>query len=217
MSRVRDTELLRWMSDVQREATGAQLSAVAAFNLEAGIPEGEVRVADLARLYPYDNNLLRAVEITGADLRAYLEHAARYFLPCPGGTCDRIVDPEWPGYNFDVVHGVGYTLDLTRPVGERVTRLEFEGSPVTDDQRFTMALNNYRQGGGGGFPAVASARVTYSGTESIRDLLIRDIETRGARASGGRIDRLAEFEPGWEIVPAALRDQALREMRTGGR
>jgi 2',3'-cyclic-nucleotide 2'-phosphodiesterase (5'-nucleotidase family) len=217
LARVQDTALLRWMSDVQREATGAQLSAVAAFNLEAGIPEGEVRVADLARLYPYDNNLLRAVEIDGADLRAYLEHAARYFLPCPGGSCERIVNPEWPGYNFDVVHGVSYTLDLTRPVGERLTRLEYQGAPVPDDQRFTLALNNYRQGGGGGFPAVASAPVRYSGTESIRDLLIRDIEARGARGEGGRIDPPTDFEPGWEIVPAALREQALREMRPGGR
>ncbi|CAN5693166.1 5'-nucleotidase C-terminal domain-containing protein [soil metagenome] len=216
-ARVRDTQLLRWMSDVQRDASGAQLSAVAAFNLEAGIPEGEVRVSDIARVYPYDNNLLRAVEIDGADLRAYLEHAARYFLPCPGGSCDRIVNPDWPGYNFDVIHGVSYTLDLARPVGERVTRLEFEGAPVSGDQRFTLALNNYRQGGGGGFPAVASAPVTYSGTESIRDLLIADIEARGARNSGGRIDPPAGFEPEWEIVPAALREQAHREMRAGGR
>ncbi len=210
-ARIEDTPLLRWMSDVQRAVSGAELSAVAAFNLDAGLPEGEVTVAHLARLYPYDNNLLRAVEIDGATLRAYLEHSARYFLPCPEARCDRLVNPEWPGYNFDVVHGVQYTLDLTRPVGARVTRLERGGRPVADDDRFTLALNNYRQGGGGGFPGVATAPVLHAGDESVRDLLMADLERRGTLAPP------VDFTPGWEIVPRALLEQALREMRRDGR
>jgi 2',3'-cyclic-nucleotide 2'-phosphodiesterase (5'-nucleotidase family) len=210
-ARVRDTRLLRWISDVQRQVTGAELSAVAAFNLEADLPAGEITVAHLARIYPYDNNLLRSVEIRGEELRAYLEHSARYFLPCPDARCDRLVNPEWPGYNFDVIHGVSYTLDLTRPVGERVVRLERNGVPVADGDLFTLALNNYRQSGGGGFPAVASAPVGYAGTESIRDLLARDLERRGTPPP------LADFEPGWELVPESLREQALREMSRGGR
>jgi 2',3'-cyclic-nucleotide 2'-phosphodiesterase (5'-nucleotidase family) len=210
-ARIRDTPLMTWISQVQREVTGAQLSAVAVFNLDAGLPEGDIRVAHLARLYPYDNNLLRAVELDGAQLRAYLEHAANYFLPCPEARCERLVNPDWPGYNFDMVHGVSYTLDLTRPVGERVVRLEYEGEPVTDDQRFTMAINNYRQGGGGGFPGVTRAPVRWTGEESVRDLLILDLERRG------RLDPPDGFTPGWEIVPAELREQALAEMRRGGR
>jgi 2',3'-cyclic-nucleotide 2'-phosphodiesterase (5'-nucleotidase family) len=210
-ARIRDTPLLRWMSDVQRAASGAELSAIAAFNLDAGLPEGEITVAHLARLYPYDNNLLRAVEIDGATLRAYLEHAAQYFLPCPDARCDRLVNPEWPGYNFDVVHGVAYTLDLTRPVGERVVRLEHRGRPVEDGDRFTMALNNYRQSGGGGFPGMATAPLLHAGDESIRDLLVADLERRGTLAPP------TDFTPGWEIVPAALLEQALREMRRDGR
>ena len=210
-ARVEDTPLLQWVSEVQRAASGAQLSAVAAFNLDAGLPAGEVTVADLARLYPYDNNLLRSIEIDGAGVRAYLEHAARYFLPCPGGSCPRLVNPDWPGYNFDVIHGVDYTLDLTQPVGERVTRLEFEGEPVTGSQIFTLALNNYRQGGGGGFPGVTGAPVRHTGSESIRDLLIADLEARGDLVPP------ETFRPGWEIVPAELREQAVREMTASSR
>jgi 2',3'-cyclic-nucleotide 2'-phosphodiesterase (5'-nucleotidase family) len=210
-ARVEDTPLLQWMSEVQRATSGAELSAVAVFNLDAGLPRGDLTVAHLARLYPYDNNLLRAVEIDGAELRAYLEHAARYFLPCPGGSCPRLVNPDWPGYNFDVVHGVEYTLDLTRPVGGRLTRLEYQGRPVAENQRFTLALNNYRQGGGGGFPGVTRAPVRYSGAESIRDLLILDLEARGTLPSP------ETFRPGWELVPAELREQAAREMTAGRR
>jgi 2',3'-cyclic-nucleotide 2'-phosphodiesterase (5'-nucleotidase family) len=217
-ARVEDTPLLQWISEVQLQASGAQLSAVAAFSLEAGIPQGVVTVAHLARLYPYDNNLLRMVEISGAELRAYLETSARYFLPCPNGECERIVNPEWPGYNFDVVHGIRYTLDLTQPVGARVTRLEtLEGTPISDADRFTLALNNYRQSGGGGFPGVSDAplRALARPVESVslRDLLQADLERRGTIGEGS-----APFEPTWELVPAALREQAYREMhRLGGR
>lgn len=205
-ARVRDGPLLDFVNTVQKRVTGAQLSAAAAFSLEAGMPEGEITAGDVARIYPYDNNLLRAVRVSGADVRAYLEHSARYFLPCPDGACDQLVDPAWPGYNFDVISGVDYTLDLTRPVGQRVTRLEFDGAPVRDDQTFTLALNNYRQGGGGGFPGVVDAEVVYEGTESIRSLLIREIEERGT------IRPEDYFTPSWRMVPGAWLDRALAEM-----
>jgi 2',3'-cyclic-nucleotide 2'-phosphodiesterase (5'-nucleotidase family) len=195
-ARVRDTPLLDFINAVQKRVSGAQLSAAAAFSLNAGLPAGDITAGHLARIYPYDNNLLRAVRISGADLRAYLEHSARYFLPCPDGdACERRINPDWPGYNFDVISGVEYVLDLTRPMGERVTRLEFEGVPVRDDQMFTLALNNYRQGGGGGFPGVVDAEVVYDGTESIRSLLIQEIEERGV------IRPEDYFTPSWSIRP----------------
>ncbi len=210
-ARVEATPIMDWVNRVQQEVTGADLSAAAAFSLTAGFPQGDITVARMARFYPYDNNLLRAVRITGAELRAYLEHSARYFLPCPEARCDRLVNPDWPGFNFDMVRGVDYTLDLTRPWGERVVRLERDGRPVADDDVFTMALNNYRQSGGGAFPAVADAEVVYAGSESVRDLLIEALEREET------LTLPTDFEPNWRIVPESLREQALREMQQGRR
>ena len=210
-ARVGATPLMDWVNRVQQEITGADLSAAAAFSLTAGFPEGDITVARMARFYPYDNNLLRAVRITGAELRAYLEHSARYFLPCPEARCERLVNPDWPGFNFDMIRGVDYTLDLTRPWGERVVQLERDGQPVADDDVFTLALNNYRQSGGGAFPAVADAEVVYAGSESVRDLLTEALEREGT------LTLPDNFEPNWRIVPEELREQALREMRSGRR
>ncbi len=210
-TRVRDTPLMDWIHQVQMEVTGAELSAAASFSLGAGLPQGEITVAHMARLYPYDNNLLRAVRITGAELRAYLEHSARYFLECPDARCDRLVNRDWPGFNFDMVGGVDYTLDLTRPLGERVVQLQREGEPVADDDVFTMAINNYRQGGGGGFPAVRDAEVVHSGDESVRALLIDALQ------EAGEMPLPRDFEPSWRIIPEELAEQALREMNPGER
>lgn len=209
-ARVRDTPILDLINEVQRQVAGADLSSAAAFNLGAEIPAGPVTVADIARLYIYDNNTLKAVRISGAELRAYLEKSAEYYLPCPAQRCERVTNPEVPGYNFDVISGVDYALDLTRPIGERVVRLERAGRAVAPTDSFTLALNNYRQGGGGGFTMVARAPVVYDRGESIRELLIREVERRG------RISPEEYFQQNWEILPPALAQRALAEQQTGG-
>lgn len=206
-ARVRDTPILDLINEVQRKVTGADLSAAAAFSLSARIPEGPVTVADVAGLYVYDNTL-KAVRISGAQLRAFLEKSAEYYLPCPGARCERVTSTEVPGYNFDVVSGVDYTLDLTRPVGSRVVRLERNGRAVLPADSFTLALNNYRASGSGGFSMLLGAPVVYDRGESIRDLLIAEIARRGTLAPGD------VFRKNWEIVPAALAERALAEQRT---
>ena len=117
------------------------------------------------------------------------------------------MNPQVPGYNFDVVSGVDYTLDLSKPVGQRVVRLEREGRPVSPADSFTMALNNYRASGSGGFSMLIGAPVVYDKGESIRDLLIAEIERRG------RIAPADVFRKNWEIVPAALGERAGAEQR----
>ncbi len=214
-SRLRDTPILDFINEVQRAVAGADLSSTAAFNLSAAIPEGEITVADLAGLYIYDNTL-KAVRITGAQLKEYLEQSARYFRGWPAPDGGPLIDPEVPGYNFDVVSGVDYTIDLTRPVGERITELRYRGEPVRPDQTFTIAVNNYRQGGGGGFTMIAEAPVVYDRQEDIRELLIEEVRRRGT------IRPEDYFRENWRIVPAeaveAIRAElsAARQAARGG-
>ena len=203
--RVRDTPVIDFMNEVQRRAAGADLASSAAYRLGAGLPEGDITVADVAALYPYDNTL-KAVRISGAELRAYLEKSAEYYA-APGSAT--VTNLDVPGYNFDIVSGVDYTLDLSRPIGERVTRLERAGRPVAAGDSFTLALTNYRQGGGGGFTMIARAPVVYDRQEDIRELLIEEIRRRGTL-------RPEEFfVRNWELVPAALAERALAEQTRG--
>ena len=90
------------------------LASTAAFSLDAGLDAGPITIAELARLYPYDNTL-RAVRISGRQLRDYLEHSARYYRTMsPAGEPQggALVDPTVPGYNFDMVSGAEYTVDF---------------------------------------------------------------------------------------------------------
>ena len=203
-ARVTDTPLIDFVLEVQRKATGAQLASTAAFSLDASIPAGPVTVARLAALYPYDNTL-RKIWITGRQLREYLELSARYYRTDAAGVVS--ADPSVPGYNFDIVSGVDYTIDLSKPAGARITRLQFEGRAVQPTDSFTFALNNYRQTGGGGYAMLAGSRNLDDRQLEIRQLLIDEAKAKQVLLPENY------FRKNWEIVPPAAIPQAYASMR----
>ena len=203
-ARVADTPLIDFILEVERKVTGAQLASTAAFSLDAGLDSGAITVAQVARLYPYENTL-KAVRITGRQLREYLEFSARYFGRFGAG--EPAVDPRVPGFNFDIVAGADYAIDVSQPIGSRITRLSVGGVPVEDTASFTMAVNNYRQSGGGGYAMLRGAPVVYEGTAEIRELLIEEV--RSARELSP--DRY--FTRNWELLPADAIGPALDAMR----
>lgn len=209
-ARVTDAPITDLVNEVMRRTTGAELSATAAFSLEAALDTGAITQAELSRLYPYDNTL-RAVRITGAQLRDFLEHAARYYrtVGADGRAAGGILDPSVPGYNFDVVSGADYTIDLRRPVGQRITRLQVRGREVLPTDSFTMALNNYRQGGGGGFSMLAGAPLVYDRDLDIRQLVIDEVRRAGT------LDPAAYAQRNWTLEPASAREQAYAEQQPG--
>jgi 2',3'-cyclic-nucleotide 2'-phosphodiesterase/3'-nucleotidase len=200
-ARVIDSPLTDFILAVETKATGAQLATTAVFDRTASFGPGPITVARIAALYPYDNTL-RAVRITGMQLREYLEQSARYFRKRADGTYD--VDPQIPGYNYDIVSGVDYTIDLDRPVDERITKLQFKGQDVTPTETFTMAVNNYRQTGGGGFSMLRDAPVVFDHQQEIRQLLIDEVRAHGS------IQQNDYFQHNWQLLPAAAIRPLLR-------
>ena len=205
-SRVVDTPLLDFVLEVQRRAANADLAAAAAFSLDASIDTGAITAARMHALYPYENTL-RAIRISGRQLREYLEFSARYYRTDASGAIS--VDSTVPGYNFDVVAGAEYVLDLSRPRGQRVTRLEVRGRPVASTDTFTLALTNYRQAGGGSYTMIAGAPVVYDRQQDIRQLLTDEVRRVGTLRPADY------FTPNWRIEPAAAVAELYRQMRPG--
>jgi len=174
-ARAGPTPLMGFILDVERRAGNSDLASTAAFDLRARIGPGPITVAQLAQLYPYDNTL-RVIRISGAQLKAYLEHSNRYYRTNANGAL--VPDTSVAGYNFDMVSGVQYTVDVRRPAGDRVVTLQFRGRPVAPTDSFTLALNNYRQTGGGGYAMLRGAPVVYDRQQEIRQLLIDEVRRR---------------------------------------
>jgi 2',3'-cyclic-nucleotide 2'-phosphodiesterase (5'-nucleotidase family) len=194
-ARLQDTPLIDFVLEVERKATGADLASASAFTLDASLPAGPITVAQLARLYPYDNTL-RAVRITGKQLRDYLEFSSRYYKQTenPGVMSRLQIDPQIPGFNFDMIAGADYTMDLSRPIGSRITSLTVKGRPVADTDTFTLALNNFRQTGGGGYAMLRDAPVVYDKQQEIRQLLIDEVQARKTILPGDFFTR------NWKLV-----------------
>ena len=206
VARAVDMPLTDLVGEVMRKVSGAQLAASPAFALDATIDSGKITVAEIAKLYPYENTL-RAVRISGAQLKAFLEHSANYWKTWTPGSNASLINPTVPGYNFDMVVGAAYELDLTQPVGQRIVTLTVNGVPVTDAQSFTIALSNYRQTGGGGYAMLAGAPLVYESKGDIREMIVDAV--RGA----GTLDPARWGTRNWRIIPAAAESLATVSLR----
>lgn len=192
-ARTEDTPIIDLIQRVQLEITGADLSAASAFNPTVAFGPGDIKLRHIAQLYPYENTLY-VLEVTGEQLRDFLEYTSNYYLqPAPGEK--PAVNPDWPGFNFDMLAGVEYTLDLRNPVGERVIELTRNDLPVTEDDVFTMAVNSYRALGGGGFDMLADAKVLKEIHTSVRTMLIEFLLEKEV------IKPEDVFERNWRLLP----------------
>jgi 2',3'-cyclic-nucleotide 2'-phosphodiesterase/3'-nucleotidase len=176
-ARLEDTAIMDLIHRVQLDKGQADVSLTACFNTNARLPQGELTVRDIAQLYIYENTLV-VVELTGAQLKEALEHAARYFGPArPGLPAEAAIDPQVPGYNFDMAEGVNYVINLNFPAGQRIQELTFQGRSLRDDQKLRVAINNYRHNGGGGYTMLQDAPVLSRSNVGIRDLIVDWVRT----------------------------------------
>ncbi|MEV3947598.1 5'-nucleotidase C-terminal domain-containing protein [Streptomyces halstedii] len=159
------------------------LSQAACFSRTASIPAGEVTIKDAAGLYPFENTL-EARLLTGAQLKDYLEYSARYYVRTAAGApvdTSKLTNAEdIPDYNYDVVSGVTYDIDIAQPVGSRIVGLSFEGAPLDPAAEFVFAVNNYRASGGGNFPHVPGAKQLWADSDEIRNTIIGWVRAKGS-------------------------------------
>ena len=155
------------------------------------VAAGALTLRNLADLYLFPNRIC-AVHLTGTQLQQWLERSASIFRTIHPGKADQpLIDPEFPCYNFDVIDGVEWQVDLSQPPrfspdgrllnpqANRITHLSRHGQPVHPDQRFLLATNSYRLAACGLYsPLVAQNGVALSDGALTRDVLRQYVRRR---------------------------------------
>lgn len=193
------------IQEIQLELTGADISFTAPLSFDTEIPKGEVTVGNMFDLYRYEN-LLYTMHLTGKEIKDYLEFSyGKWFNQMKNENDDllnfqhnadgtiqtdkRSSRPVLAGvyYNFDSAAGINYTVDVSKPVGERVQILSMSnGSPFDLNKTYKVAVNSYR-GNGGGYHLTQGAhipkdqlekRIVHSTDKDLRYYMMKWIEKK---------------------------------------
>lgn len=193
----------RWHLTKQLEGTEHEdlpiLSAASPFKFggRAGpeyftnVETGDLALRNIADLYLFPNEF-RAVRLTGAEIREWLERAAGLFTTLvPDMPAQPLHDPDFPGHYFKVIDGLIYGIDptvpprycqngvLIDPARSRISNLCVDGVPVRDNQEFIVATNSFRTSGGGQFPRADQAAVIQAGNQTSREVLLSYVRAHG--------------------------------------
>lgn len=145
--KLRDTAVIDLIGKVQLDVSGADVTAVALFQDSSDLKEGDINYGNLFNIYKFDNTLY-TVDVTGKELKAYMEWSAQHYNTWKEGDISISFDEDVPGYLYDMFKGVDYEINLSKPAGQRIENVMFEGKELKDDQILTLAVNNYRYSSG---------------------------------------------------------------------
>lgn len=222
-AQLQDTALIDLINEVQMYYTGADVSAAALFNMNANLKEGDIRKCDTALVYKYANTLYK-MEMTGAQLKKYMEWTAAYYNTWKPGDLTISFNPDIRAYSYDMFAGVNYEVNVANEPGSRIQNLTWpDGTPVKDEDVFTIAVNNYRASS-----QLMSPGEIYAEGEELPKLLEIDVrgDVGGVReliglyisdVKGGVIT--PQVDNNWKIVgndwDVSKHEEAVKQLKEG--
>ena len=168
--RIEDTAVIDLIGTVQLENSGADVTAVALFKDTSDLKKGDLNYGNLFDIYKYPN-VLYTVKVSGAEMKAYMEWAAACWNQWKEGDVSISFNPQKPGYLHDHFIGLNYEVNLSKPAGERIENVTFQGKPLTDDMTLTLCVNDYRYTGLKN-EGIISGEKEWESSASVRDMLV---------------------------------------------
>ena len=220
------SDYINLVHTVQLSVPEAEISFAAPLSFDGTVEPGTVIYNDVFTIYPYENELY-VMKLKGSEIKSYLEYSYDGWIQTPGDHVLRIVDSPDPrtgasswsfvgrSYNFDSAAGLVYTVDVTKPYGQRVEILSLaDGSEFDPSQWYNVAMTSYRASGGGDliFKGAGVSRDELESRTVARYPAIRDMVSDFI-SSHGTIDSAAVSDPEilgeWHFVPEGTADRMI--------
>ena len=205
-AQIEDTALMDLINTVQAFYAKAQISTAALFNFDQNLKAGDFKRKDVAFIYKYDNTLM-GVNITGENLLKYMEWTVGYYQSAHDGDVTIAFNPDFRAYNYDMLSGINYEIDLSKREGSRIVNATLDGKPIDPKATYKMAVNNYRFGTLKSYGWASEADVYYSSVNepnpTVRDLIVKYTQEN----LGGTLTPSCDHN--WRIVglPASFNDE----------
>lgn len=174
---VNGSVIANFFNQVQLEASGADLSVTSLGNVVKGFNQ-QVTIRDVVATYVFPNTL-QTLRVDRKVLKAALERSAEYFDLDENGQLrvgQSFLIPIIQHYNFDYMAGLEVTVDVHRPVGDRVISMLYQGQELEEDRQLTLCLNNYRATGTGGYPLYAECEMVKDQQTEVAQMIIEYID-----------------------------------------
>ncbi len=169
------------------------------------VPAGPIALKNTVDLYIYPNTV-KILKLTGLQVREWLEMSAGQFNQVdPTKTGEQpLINTAFPSYNFDVIDGVSYVIDITQPNrydvegqlldknAHRIQDLRFKGKPIDLEQEFLVVSNNYRASGGGKFPEITADKIVVDAPDENRQVLANYIIAKSVEEGEKGVDPSAD-------------------------
>ena len=222
-----DSPFVDLIHRIQLELTEADVSFAAPLSFDTAIKEGEIYVRDMFKLYKYEN-LLYSMKLSGQEIKDALEFSYSLWFNQMQNADDNLINfkkdedgnlvwSERSGsyetvaryYNYDSAAGINYSVDVSKPEGERITITSLaDGTPFDLEKDYKVAINSYRGNGGGGHLTKGAGipkeelgdRMLSSTVQDLRYFLMKWIE--------GQQVVTPEALGNWQVVPAEWWEQA---------
>ena len=216
------SEYMNLIHTIQLSLSGASVSLAAPLTFNGTVNAGTLKYNDLFTLYPFENQLY-VVNLTGEQIKKYLEFSYDLWINTMKSQSDHILkiryNPSRSGYsfvnasyNFDSAAGLNYTVDVTKPYGERISILSFaDGSPYQMENTYKVAMSSYRANGGGdiltqgvGFSKESLESIVVEKQKDIRSL-IYDYYKNSSSSDNNTPVGLQNVNIGeWKFVPQSM-------------
>lgn len=174
-AQLEDTSVIDLINDVQMFYTKSDVSSAALFNFGSNLKQGDFKKKDVAFIYKYPNTLV-GVNITGENLKKYMEWSANYYNTYTPGDMTVSFNGDVRGYNYDMFSGMTYDINISKETGNRVQNVMVDGKALDIDHVYKLAVNNYRFGTLMGLELVTMEDKYYDSYETMQDAgRIRDL------------------------------------------